>query len=170
MTHLLGALLIAAASVALGFSYVKEEKRRLQALRSAERMLKTMAGELETRLTPLPELISRLACRCDGAAAAFAKALNLRLCQLGEREFSSLWAESVETAFNILSGEEREMLSALGLCLGRYELERQLTELSLTLDRLSHAIDRHSAALPEKRRLGLGLAWAGGALLVIVLI
>ena len=58
----------------------------------------------------------------------------------------------------------------LGLSLGRYELERQLTELSLTLDRLSHAIDRRSAALPEKKRLGLGLAWAGGALLVIVLI
>ena len=170
MTHLLGALLIAAASVALGFSYVKEEKRRLQALRSAEQMLKTMAGELETRLTPLPELISQLACRCDGAAAAFAEDLNLRLCHLGEREFSALWAESVETAFNILSGEEREMLSALGLCLGRYELERQLTELSLALDRLSHAIDRRCAALPEKKRLGLGLAWAGGALLVIVLI
>lgn len=170
MTHLLGALLIAAASVALGFSYVKEEKRRLQALRSAEQMLKTMAGELETRLTPLPELISQLACRCDGAAAAFAEDLNLRLCHLGEREFSALWAESVEVAFDMLSGEEREMLSALGLCLGRYELERQLTELSLALDRLSHAIDRRCAALPEKKRLGLGLAWAGGALLVIVLI
>ena len=76
MTHLLGALLIAAASAALGFSYVKEEKRRLCALRSAEQMLKTMAGELETRLTPLPELISQLACRCDGAAAAFAEALE----------------------------------------------------------------------------------------------
>lgn len=170
MTHLLGALLIGAASAALGFSYVKEEKRRLQALRSAEQMLKTMAGELKTRLTPLPELISQLACRCDGAAAAFAKALNLRLCHLGEREFSALWAESVEDAFNILSGEEREMLSALGLCLGRYELERQLTELSLALDRLSQAIERRNAALPEKKRLGLGLAWAGGALLVIVLI
>ena len=170
MTHLLGALLIAAASVALGFSYVKEEKRRLQARRSAEQMLKTMAGELETRLTPLPELISQLACRCDGAAAAFAEDLNLRLCHLGEREFSALWAESVEVAFDMLSGEEREMLSALGLCLGRYELERQLTELSLALDRLSHAIDRRCAALPEKKRLGLGLAWAGGALLVIVLI
>ena len=170
MTHLLGALLIAVASAALGFSYVKEEKHRLYALRSAEQMLKTMAGELDTRLTPLPELISRLACRCDGAAAAFAEELNLHLCQLGEREFSALWAESVEAAFHILSGEEREMLSALGLCLGRYELERQLTELSLALDQLSHAIDRRSAALPEKKRLGLGLAWAGGALLVIVLI
>ena len=170
MTHLLGAFLIAAASAALGFSYVNGEKRRLQALRSAERMLKTMAGELETRLTPLPELISRLACRCDGAAAAFAEDLNLRLCHLGEREFSALWAESVEAAFDMLGGEEREILSALGLCLGRYELERQLTELSLALDQLSHAIDRRSAALPEKKRLGLGLAWAGGALLVIVLI
>ena len=170
MTHLLGAFLIAAASAALGFSYVNGEKRRLCALRSAERMLKTMAGELETRLTPLPELISRLACRCDGAAAAFAEDLNLRLCHLGEREFSNLWADSVEVAFDMLSGEEREILSALGLCLGRYELERQLTELSLALDQLSHAIDRRSAALPEKKRLGLGLAWAGGALLVIVLI
>lgn len=170
MTHLLGAFLIAAASAALGFSYVNGEKRRLCALRSAERMLKTMAGELETRLTPLPELISRLACRCDGAAAAFAEDLNLRLCHLGEREFSTLWADSVEVAFDMLSGEEREILSALGLCLGRYELERQLTELSLALDQLSHAIDRRSAALPEKKRLGLGLAWAGGALLVIVLI
>lgn len=170
MIHLLGALLIAAASVALGFSYVNGEKRRLCALRSAERMLKTMAGELETRLTPLPELISQLASRCDGAAAAFAEDLNLRMWQLGERAFSVLWTESVEDAFHILSGEEREILSALGLCLGRCELERQLTELSLALDRLSHAIDRHSAALPEKKRLGLGLAWAGGALLVIVLI
>ena len=170
MTHLLGALLIAAASAALGFSYVNGEKRRLCALRSAEQMLKTMAGELETRLTPLPELISQLACRCDGAAAVFAEELNLRLCQLGERAFSTLWAESVEAAFHILSGEERELLSTLGLCLGRYELERQLTELSLTLDQLSRAIDRHSAALPEKKRLSLGLAWAGGALLVIVLI
>ena len=170
MTHLLGAFLIAAASAALGFSYINVEKRRLRALRSAERMLKTMAGELETRLTPLPELISQLTCRCDGAAAAFAEDLNHRLCQLGEREFSVLWAESVEAAFDMLSGDEREMLSALGLCLGRYELERQLTELTLSLDQLSRGIDRRSAALPEKKRLGLGLAWAGGALLLIVLI
>lgn len=169
MTHLLGAILIAAASSALGFAYVNAEKRRLRALRSMESLLKTVAGEFSARLTPLPELFSRLEQSCDGPAAVFAAELNRRLNQLGERAFRILWCESVEIAFPMLSGEERELLSALGRCLGRYELERQLAELSLTLNRLSAAIDRHSAALPEKKRLGLGLAWTGGALLVIVL-
>ncbi len=170
MTHLLGAILIAAASSALGLAYVNTEKRRLRALRSAERMLKTVTGELSARLTPLPELFSQLEYRCDGPAAVFASELNGRLNQLGERAFSVLWAESVEASFQMLSGEEREILSALGLCLGRYELERQLAELGLTLDLLAAAIARHSAALPERKRLGLGLAWSGGALLVIVLL
>lgn len=170
MTHLLGAILIAAASSALGLAYVNMEKRRLRALRSAERLLKTVAGELGARLTPLPELFSRLEQGSDGPAAVFTSELNRRLRKLGERPFHVLWCESVEAAFPMLSGEEREVLSALGLCLGRYELERQLSELTLAIDRLSAAIARHSAALPERKRLGLGLAWTGGALLVIVLL
>lgn len=170
MTHLLGAILIAAASSALGLAYVNTAQRRLRALRSAEGLLKTVAGELSARLTPLPELFSRLEQSCDGPAAVFAAELNKRLNQLGERPFYVLWHESVETAFPMLSGEERELLSALGRCLGRYELERQLKELSLSLDQLSAAITRCSAALPERKRMGLGLAWTGGALLVIVLL
>ena len=170
MTHLLGAFLIAVASSALGLAYVNGEKRRLAALRSAETMLRSIAGELETRLTPLPELFSHLAERCDGAAADFTATMTDRLGQLGEREFCDLWAESVETAFPMLSGEERELLRALGHSLGRYELERQLAELTLTLNLLADAIARHSAALPEKRRLCFGLAWSGGALMVIVLL
>ena len=170
MSHLLGAFLIVAASLAMGLAYVNGEKRRLRALRSAEQLLKAITGELETRLSPLPALFSRLPGRCDGAAAAFASAMNARLDRLGERQFRDLWAESVEIAFPMLSREERELLCTLGQSLGRYELERQLAELSLTLDLLAEAIARRSAALPEKKRLGLGLAWAGGALLVIVLL
>lgn len=170
MTRLLGALLIASASAALGFGYINAEKRRVRALRSMERLLKTAAGELGTRLTPLPALFAQLEGRCDGTAAVFASALNTRLEQLGDRPFSELWTESVDSALDMLSGEERELLSALGLSLGRYELERQLAELDLSLDLLAGAIARRSAALPEKKRLGMGLAWAGGALLVIVLL
>lgn len=170
MIRLLGALLIASASAALGIGCVNAEKRRISALRSMERLLKTVAGELGARLSPLPVLFAQLEGRCDGAAAAFAAALNARLAQLGEREFRELWAESVAATLDMLGREERELLSALGLSLGRYELERQLAELNLTLDLLAGAIARRSAALPEKKRLGLGLAWAGGALLVIVLL
>ncbi|MGN0981864.1 MAG: stage III sporulation protein AB [Candidatus Limivicinus sp.] len=170
MTRLLGALLIAAASSAFGIVYISGEKRQLNALHSAEQLLKIIAGELETRLTPLPELFSRLPDRCDGSAAAFGAAMSARLDQLGERQFRDIWAESVEIAFPMLGREERALLCALGLSLGRYELERQLAELTCTLEQLSIAIARRSSALPEKRRLGLGLACTGGALLVIVLL
>lgn len=170
MTRLLGALLIAAASSAIGIVYICGEKRQLLALRSAEQLLKTIAGELETRLTPLPVLFAQLPGRCDGAAAAFGAAMSDRLDQLGERQFRDIWAESVEIAFPMLGREERALLCAPGHSLGRYELERQLADLSCALEQLSGAIARRSAALPEKRRLGLGLACTGGALLVIVLL
>lgn len=170
MIRLIGALLIVSASVALGIGYVNGEKQRLRALCSMERLLKAVAGEMGTRLTPLPALFSYLENRCDGPAAAFTAVLNVRMEQLGEKEFSIIWSESIDAVFGALSKEERELLRAPGYNLGRYELERQLTELNLTLDLLAAAIAGHNAALPEKRRLGLGLSWACGALLIVVLL
>ena len=77
------------------------------------------------------------------------------------------FSRAMETARRI---EDREILSTLGNSLGRYDLESQLAELDFALDQLDTAIARHSTSLPERKRLGMGLAWAGGALLVIALL
>ena len=170
MRQLLGAMLIAASSWALGIAYVNMEKRRLRALRSAEHMLRMMSGELSTRMPPLPELFSQLEQRCDDAAAAFVSNINDRLPSLGERMFTDIWNDSLSQSFSLLPLEDREILSTLGNSLGRYDLESQLAELGFALDQLGTAIARHSTSLPERKRLGMGLAWAGGALLVIALL
>ena len=65
---------------------------------------------------------------------------------------------------------EQEALRSLGRCLGRYELPRQLAELDRCIGTLEELESAFSAGLPEKKKMGLGLACSLGALLLIVLI
>jgi len=63
-----------------------------------------------------------------------------------------------------------ETVIKLGSCLGRYDLEQQLLELDLCRSLLQKSLDASRSALPERRKLGMGLACAAGGLLVLVLI
>lgn len=170
MIRLVGALLIAGASFSLGLSYIGGEIKNLNALRSVVWMLKELRGELGSRLVPLPELIHSLAGRCTGPGGAFAGVLDRRLPELGETEFDRLWTESADASLDMLDAEERELLYVLGRCLGRYELDRQLTELDSCISGLESRLGQRSSHLPEKKRLGLGIPCSLGALLLIVLI
>ncbi len=170
MLRLLGALLIAGASLAIGLSYIAGEARKLNDLRSFVLLLKEMCGELGVRASPLPELLELLGRRCGGCGGSFAASLHSRMNELGEKEFSQLWNECLTVFSRYLESEEREQLQTLGLCLGRYELDRQLSELEICINFLDRRIAGYSSLLPEKRRMGLGLACSLGALLLIVLI
>lgn len=169
MLHILGALLIAGASLALGLSYVSGERRELEDLRSLLQMLREMRGELESRAAPLPQLMEKLR-GSRGVAGAFAGELCSRLGQLGEKEFGRLWEESLKAALPAPDRTEQEALRSLGRCLGRYELPRQLAELDRCIGTLEELESAFSAGLPEKKKMGLGLACSLGALLLIVLI
>lgn len=168
--RLMGAALIAGASLVLGLTYIREQKRRLYTLCSLLELLKSFRGELATHMTPIPELTAALAQRAHGAAAALMFSLNTRLDHLGEKGFSELWAESVKEKLDMLAADERDVVLNLGRSLGRYELEQQLMELDHCIEYLNGRISLYRSALPEKRRLGLGLACGAGALLVIVLL
>ncbi len=162
--------MIAGASLAIGWSYVAGETRKLNELRSLIQLLKEMRGELGARAAPLPQLIELVSRRCGGCGERFAAALYGRLRELGEKEFHQLWEECLQTSMKSLGPAEREAMFSLGLCLGRYELDRQLSELDICIGSLESRLAGYSSLLPEKRRMGLGLACSLGALLLIVLI
>ena len=167
--HLLGALLIAGGSLTLGLSYVAGEHRKLSSLRSLLQMLREMRGELESRAAPLPQLMERFSHSSGGAAGLFAGELCSRLEQLGEKEFSVIWKESLEAALPALDEADAQPLRDLGRSLGRYELSRQLGDLDSCIGMLESRESACSARLPERKRMGLGLACSLGALLLIVL-
>lgn len=170
MMRLLGIMMITAASTAMGLAYIRIDAEHIKALRSMLQLLKDVRGELDARLTPLPELFFALKSRSTGAAADFAALLSAGFLYLGQQDFFQLWTRSVKKSLSMLAAEEQEAIVELGRSLGRYELERQLAELDGCISRLEGSLARCSAALPEKRRLGMGLAWACGAMLLIVLI
>lgn len=168
--RLMGAVLIAGASFALGLTYIREQKRRLYSLCCVVELLKTVRGELATHMTPIPELTAMLEQKSRGPAACFVSCLNGRLDRLGEQNFFELWTESVYESLGMLETDERDSILNLGKSLGRYELEQQLMELDSCVEYLNGRICLFRSAFPERRRLGLGLACGAGALLVIVLL
>ena len=170
MIRLLGAIMIAGASLAIGLGFVAGEAQKLKELRSLIQLLKEIRGELGTRSTPLPQLMELMGRRCSGSGGRFAMALYERMDELGEKEFSQLWRECIQQHLASLEAEDRDLALSLGLCLGRYELDRQLSELDICIELLENRLAGYSSRLPEKRRVGLGLACSLGALLLIVLI
>ena len=149
-------MLIAAAAVYGGVSYTALKREQLNELEALCHMLRLMQDELETRALPLPELAAQLGERTENAGKALLSGLLHRLPELGNRDFQSIWEESVTESVKH-SGEAARLLCTLGSFLGCREAMEKL----------------HSAAaeaLPQTRRLGMGLALTSGALIVITLI
>lgn len=169
MLKLTGAGLIAAACVLASAIYIAGEKARIRELKEICELLRLMQGELETRLTPLPELIHELREKTEGSAKSFLAGLERELEKLGERDFDTIWAEAAETSFTQIEEGEREEVKKLGGVLGRYSLEIQLEQLKGSMDKLTERWRLSAEKAPERSRVGTGMICALGALLLIAL-
>ena len=162
--------MILAACMAAGYTYIQGKKRRIETLVNLCEALELMAGELDMRITPLPELCRLLGEKARGEASAFFKMLSKSLKRLGATEFSQLWREAAESSLKALSGEEQREIERLGKVLGRYALDEQLSAIKACRAALRTGTEQARASYPGERRLGLGLPAAAGILLIITLI
>ena len=157
--RIIGIRLIAAAAVYGGVSYTALKREQLNELEALCHMLRLMQDELETRALPLPELAAQLDTRTENAGEALLSGLLRRLPELGSQDFQSIWKESVT-----------ESVSMLGSFLGRYDVDSQLEAIRSCRETLEKLRTTAAEALPQTRRLGMGLALTSGALIVITLI
>ena len=162
-------MLIAAAAVYGGVSYTALKKEQLNELEALCYMLRLMQDELETRVLPLPELAAQLEARTENAGKALLSGLLHRLPELGSRDFQSIWEECVSESVKY-SEEAARLLYTLGSFLGRYDVDSQLDAIRSCRDGMEKLRTAAAEALPQTRRLGMGLALTSGALIVITLI
>lgn len=167
--RLAGAGLIAAACLLACAIYAAEERQRLRELRELAGVLRLMGGEMETRLTPLPELTSILQKKTKGSAKSFLEHLENEMGELGEKDFGEIWEEAAQASFRQLDGEDRESLTKLGNVLGRYSIDIQMEALRDCTDKLEEKVRKNSEAAPARKRVGMGMICAFCALLLIVL-
>ena len=166
----LGAIFIILAGVCSGAIYTSEKKQRLRMLEDICAAFELMAGELQTRLSSLPEVCEALKDRTEGAVHNFFNNLSLSFDRLGETEFSKLWDENAKICLPMLNDEELRQLSSLGKVLGRCEVERQLESLTAVISYLRTSLENARNAYPQDRKLGLGVGTAAALLLALGLL
>ena len=162
-------MLIAAAAVYGGASYTALKREHLNELEALCHMLRLMQDELETRALPLPELAAQLEARTEDAGKTLLSELLRRMPELGSRDFQNIWEESVTESVKHSEGAAR-LLCKLGSFLGRYDVDSQLDALRSCREAMEKLRTAAAEALPQMRRLGMGLALTSGALIVITLI
>lgn len=167
--RIIGIMLIAAAAVYGGASYMVLKREQLNELEALCHMLRLMQDELETRALPLPELAAQLEARTEDAGKTLLSELLRRMPELGSRDFQNIWEESVTESVKHSDGAAR-LLFNLGSFLGRYDVDSQLDALRSCREAMEKLRTAAAEALPQTRRLGMGLALTSGALIVITLI
>lgn len=162
-------MLIAAAAVYGGVSYTALKREQLNELNALCHTLRLMQDELETRALPLPELAAQLDTRTENAGKALLSGLLRRLPELGSRDFQNIWEECVTESVKH-SEEAARLLCTLGSFLGRYDVDSQSEAIRSCREAMEKLHTAAAEALPQTRRLGMGLALTSGALIVITLI
>lgn len=163
-----GCILLLGASGWFGLGAVWGLKARAAQLAALLGALEEMERELSCRLTPMPELLGRLA-RTTGPVGEFFALCAEGLDRLGERSFAQLWNRALEAAGLSLEEEDLRPLAELGGSLGRYDGASQCAALQQAHGRLE---ERLRDAEERRERLGRvygALSLAAGTFLIILL-
>lgn len=169
MCRWIGAALIAGAAGWVGWSEGAALRRKTSLLRELVSSLDRMERELSFRLTPLPDMLSRLGREVSEPLASFYLSCAQHA-RAPENAFWSCWQKEAEKLWPYLDRPSLEGLCRLGRGLGRYDEEGERQLLKNTAAELREHL---SGAEAESERLGKlyrTLGFTAGALLILVLI
>lgn len=171
MLKMLGALLLMTGAAGLGFGAAAQLTARATALRALVAALNQMERELSFRLTPMPELLWRVAHQAEPPAALFFAQCHSKLAELGERSLSELWRQALEEEPDLLlNPEERQIMRTLGDVLGRFDAEEQRLALRTAAADLGRCLEQADRERSRMGRVYGTLGMGAGAMLVILLL
>lgn len=168
MLRMIGAVLVMAGTVGLGWRGVERLGERVEVLRGLQGAAAYLEEELAFRFTPLPQLFGQLSQNRKGAVGTFFGSVGKKMAQ-GDGPLRQIWQQAVEETLPMLKDEEQQTVAELGEVLGQYDAQTQVQTLKLTGERLAAF---YLAAQEERSRLGkvyLALGVAGGLVTVLIL-
>ena len=172
MLKLLGIVLIVGASTALGFSARQQLARRVSVLTQMIRALDIMAAEVESRQTPLPEIILQLTTEGGEDSRQFFTELYARLSSGDGLSFSYRWQTTARDLAEELGmeTEETDILRDAAAYLGRYQTEQQLFGLQQTRMRLETVCKQAGEVLQTKGSVYRACGIAAGVVTVLIML
>ncbi len=170
MIKLLGVLLVVCAGVGAGFIQPCSMNQRIRLLEQLEQDLCYMGSELNSSRMSIPELMEVMQEQCGCCTKPLYTAVRLRMAEDGAAAFEDAWKVAVKQYCSILTDGERKKLCSLGLVLGRYLLEDELTAVYDVQEYICKALTMEKEEYRNKSKVSVSLGAAFGAFLAIVLV
>lgn len=171
MIRYLGAALVIAATGSMGFMGVWRLKKRSEALEGLITSLQLMESEICSRMTPMREVLELLAQRAPQSVRGLYRRAYEDMNDLGRRSFYAIWKGAVLSSRELrLREDEAQVLTELGLCLGRYDVREQAEAISRVRRRLEPALARAEEERRRDTKLHAFFGLASGLFAVILLL
>ena len=170
MIRMVGAVLLAMGSAALGFGAVRHLDGRVHDLRQVVVGLETIKRELGWSGKLLPELLEQAGQESKGRPAVFFGLCAQKARRLNGQTFHQVWQQGMEAAQMRLEPVDSAVIEQLGNVLGRYDGESQQQALEQALERLG---ELQKQAAEQRLRLGKVYGTLGitaGVFLIILLV
>lgn len=172
MEKLLGSFFVIFGLVALGYSKVLEEKRRIEEMEKLYLLISKIEYELEYLKMPIPELCTRL---IESSSSPFKETLLLfqkELLAYAQWDLASLWEEVViksEKSY-LFKAEELEILKETGRIFqqGNDGVQRDCAEG--LKEKLSFYMKGAREEWKEKRKVYMYISLGAGLSIVLILI
>ncbi len=171
MTRLLGAGLVVLATGSMGLRGILRLRRRAGALEALIVSLQLMESEICSRLAPMREVLELLSREAPPPVRGLYRRAYGGLEALGRCSFYAIWRMAVEKSRELdLREEDEELLSSLGLSLGRYDVREQSEAIARTRRRLESSLRRAREERDRDSRLHAFFGLASGLFAVIILL
>lgn len=166
---LLGSLFVIIGCGSVGFGLAASQIREENSLRKLLRVLDFMYHELRYKMTPLPELCDSASKLSTGIIHQFFASLYSELSKQNVSDVKKC-VDVTLAKFQSIPQLSAECISELGISLGRFDIEGQLTSIDsirdMCKDKIAHLNDNKEVRLRCYRTLGICF----GAALVILFI
>lgn len=167
---ILGFLAVVGAFSWIALVRISVIKRTYRSLRQLGMTVKEMRASLASLQSPISELLLSASEKTDGETGMFFRSIKEDMSGLCEHSFSEIWQKNVHEHLSILPERDRNDLIALGVFLGRFDLEDQLDACDRYLLSSTESIREHETCLPEKIRLNLALCGAAAVFLCLLIL
>jgi len=135
-----------------------------------EAALLLMAGEIETYLTPLGEILARLGTG-GGPVAALFQRLSRDMSRLEDAGFATLWERAVRADRDLeLRTPEKDSLLQLGRVLGRYDAAAQTRAIARCAGDFRDFAALARTEAQQQGRMWTGLGAAAGVVAAVLLL
>lgn len=167
----LGMILIAGASVSVGFGAALRIRQTTTQLGQLANALEVMRCELEYAMTPLLQLCQVVAKTSKGAIHALFVNLGQALTQDETWDTSRAMRQAIaQTKTLCLPEDILFSLLEMGQTMGKFDLDGQLSMLEMTQKRIQACLERYQRDQAQRCRSYQALGLCAGAALIVLML